>query len=227
MSPRPRRSEQQVNLQEAIKTTAWAQIAQTGAATLSLRAIARDLNITAPAIYNYYPSRDDLVTALIVDAYNSLADSQLGVLAAHPADDLSGRLLALGLAYRQWAVTYPQRYLLIFGTPIPGYQAPEQVTLPAAQRALAPLAGVMQALLTAGRLRLERLAQAAPGLESGLVAWSQAAGGIHPEALYLALVTWSRVHGLVMLEISGQVPSFLAPAHLFEREIENLLRQYL
>lgn len=223
MSPRPRKEEQQ-NLQAAIKDTAWRQIAESGAAALSLRAIARELNITAPAIYNYYPDRDALVTALIVDAYNSLADSQEAVAAG----DLSGQLTALGLAYRQWAVTYPQHYQLIFGTPIPNYHAPEDVTRPVAQRALEPLIGAVQALWSAGRLRVERLAAPTPGLESGLAGWSQAAGGVHPESLYLALVIWSRVHGLVMLEINNHIPPFFEnPAEIFEREINSILVQYL
>lgn len=222
MSPRPRNEERQ-NLQETIKATAWRQIAETGAASLSLRAIARELGITAPAIYNYYPDRDALVTALIVDAYNSLADAQEAVTAG----DLSGQLAALGLAYRQWAVTYPQHYQLIFGTPIPNYDAPEAITRPVAQRALEPLIGAAQALLTAGRLKVERLAASTPGLEFGLVGWSQAVGGAHPEALYLALVIWSRVHGLVMLEINNHIPPMLNPAEIFEREIQTLLKQVL
>ena len=76
---RPSKKSQIQNLQEAIKETAWKQIAEFGAAAMSLRAIARDLKITAPAIYNYFPDRDALVTALIIDAYTSFGDSQLAV----------------------------------------------------------------------------------------------------------------------------------------------------
>jgi AcrR family transcriptional regulator len=224
MSPRPRSDKRHPDLQNAIKEAAWKQIAELGATALNLRGIARDLGIAAPSIYNYFPNRDELVTALIVDAYNSLANAQVAVEPSDPAD----RLSALGLAYRQWAVTYPQRYLLIFGTPIPHYHAPEDATLPAAQRALEPLIGTIQALWVAGRLRVEHLAVPPPRLESDLVAWSQAAGGNHPESLYLALVFWSRVHGLVMLEITNQMPwGFADPAELFEREMDNILIQYL
>jgi len=226
MSPRPRKEEQQ-NLPEEIKETAWQQIAESGAASLSLRAIARALNITAPAIYNYYLDRDALVTALIVDAYNSLAEAQEAGRGTSLAKNLPEQLSALGLAYRQWAIAHPQRYQLIFGTPIPNYHAPDDVTLPAAQRSLMPLIETLQALWIAGQLRVERLAPCGPGLESGLKAWSQGAGGIHPEVLYLALVIWSRVHGLVMLEIGNHIPPMLNPAEIFEREINFLLVQYL
>ena len=109
---RPTLKKQIPNLQEAIKETAWKQIADSGAAALSLRAIARDLKITAPAIYNYFPDRDALVTALIIDAYISFGDSQIEARDTVPVEDLIGRMRAVGLAYRKWAQTYPQRYQL-------------------------------------------------------------------------------------------------------------------
>jgi len=228
MSPRPRREERHPDLQTAIKETAWKQIAEFGAPSIGLRSIARELNITAPSIYNYYPSRDNLVTALIVDAYNSLADAQEASIENLLAHDLSGRLFALGIAYRQWAVTYPQRYQLIFGTPIPHYHAPEEFTTPAARRALAPLIEAIQDLSSAGNLRTERLVPLTPNLKSMLEAWQEFAGGADLEVLYLALVIWSRVHGLVMLEIGKQFPAFIVdPTELFQREINNILVQYL
>lgn len=228
MSPRPRTAERQPNLQEAIKDTAWKQIAESGAASLSLRAIARELDITAPAIYNYYPSRDDLVTALIVDAFTSLAEAQEASITGLAQNRRAVRLSALGLAYREWAVTYPQRYHLIFGTPIPNYTAPEEVTQPAAAQALIPLIQAIQDLASAGELRTERLADMSPKLESMLGTWSKFAGGFDHEVLYLALVIWSRVHGLVMLEITHQIPSFFDdPEEVYRQEIKNLLIQYL
>ncbi len=228
MSPRPRREERHPDLQSAIKETAWKQIAESGAAALSLRAIARELNITAPSIYNYYGSRDELVTALIVDAYHSLGDSQRAALELIPAEDLAGQLAGLGLAYRQWAVAYPQRYLLIFGTPIPNYHAPEDMTLPEATRALEPLIGVLQATWMADRLWVERLAPLSPALAVMLQTWQAAAKGVHPEALYLALVIWSRVHGLVMFELTQHIPPVISdPGELFRREVSNFLIQYL
>jgi len=225
---RPTRKKQIANLQEAIKKTAWKQIAEFGAPALSLRAIARELKITAPAIYNYFPNRDALVTALIVDAYNSLGDSQENALANPSTGDHASRLSALGLAYREWAVTYPQRYQLIFGTPIPGYHASDEMTLPAATRALVPLISVLQSTHEAGSLRAERLAALTPKLKSMLTAWHKFEGRSNIEALYLALIIWSRVHGLVMLEIGNHIPPFIEdPAAVFRREIKNIVIQYL
>jgi len=228
MSPRPRREERHPDLQTAIKETAWKQIAEAGAPALGLRSIARELNITAPSIYNYFPSRDDLVTALIVDAYNSLADAQESAAQNLTADDLSGRLFELGLAYRAWTVTYPQRYQLIFGTPIPHYHAPDEITLPAAARALIPLTRVVQALYTAGKLRIERLSPLTSKLEVMLKAWQVFEGSSDIEVLYLTFIIWSRLHGMVTLEIGNQIPSFMDdPAELYRRELANILNQYL
>jgi AcrR family transcriptional regulator len=229
---RPTRKQQTQNLREAIKSTAWKEISDKGAPSLSLRAIARDLNITAPAIYNYFSRRDDLVTALIVDAFTSLGESQKESIESISANKLEARLTALGLAYRDWAINYPQRYQLIFGTPIPGYEAPEDVTLPAAAWALVPLIETLQGFYDAGKLRTERLAKLTPALRSMLVAWGEFIGEsgsqAHIEVLYLAFVIWSRVHGLVTLEIGHQNPYFIIdPGEVFRREIKNIRFQYL
>jgi len=225
---RPIKKEQIPNLQEVIKETAWKQLAEYGAPALSLRAIARELKITAPAIYNYFPRRDDLVTALIVDAYNSLADAQETALVDIATNKHAERLFALGIAYREWAVTYPQRYQLIFGTPIPNYHAPEEVTAPAAARGLFPLTNAVNAIFTAGDLRTEGFSKMTPKLKSMLIAWQKIETGLDLEVLYLVLVIWSRVHGLVMLEITHQIPSFFEyPVEVFRREINNILIQYL
>jgi hypothetical protein len=85
-----------------------------------------------------------LVTALIVDAFTSLGNSQKETIQGLPPDDHGARLTSSGLRYRDWALAYPQRYQLIFGTPIPGYHAPEDITLPAAAWALAPLISILR-----------------------------------------------------------------------------------
>src|SRR5512133_2402623 len=152
---RPIKKRQIPNLQEAIKEAAWKQIAKLGAPALSLRAIARELKITAPAIYNYFPDRDALVTALIIDAFTSLGDWQLEARDAVSETDLTGRMQALGLAYRDWAPTFPQRYLLVFGTPIPGYAGPIEKTLPPSARSLSALVSVIEGLRVSGKLNID------------------------------------------------------------------------
>jgi len=224
---RPKLS-QQIDLHEAIKQTALQQIGENGAASLSLRAIARSLHITTPAIYNHYLSRDDLVTSLIIDSYTLLGDSQFAALESLPADDHAGRMRAIGLAYRGWAEQYPQRYLLIFGSPIPGYQAPSEVTIPVAARSLSALVGVLEAARHSDALKPEIEPYLPQLLREQMAGWQ----AHHPVEdvyiLYLALVIWSRVHGLVMLEIDNQYPAFVQdPALIFRREVEMIVHQYL
>jgi len=208
MSPRPRRNEQATNLQEAIKETAWKQLAELGAASLSLRAIARELNITAPAIYNYYPDRDALVTALIMDAYQTFGDSQLAAYEAFPADDLLGRLTAIGLAYRQWAHQFPERYQLIFGTPIPGYQAPYEIVMPIAARSMNALVSMIEAIRAAGRLKVENFPEVSPEYLASFEEWRKYGGNAEMISLSVAVLIWARVHGIVSLELTKNLPPF-------------------
>lgn len=227
MTPRPTKKHQ-TDLFTAIKETAWKQIAEYGAPVLSLRAIARSLHITAPAIYNYFSDRDTLVTALIVDAFTSLGEAQHASIQNIPIDDHAARLTALGLDYRGWALASPQRYQLIFGTPIAGYHAPEEITIPVATRALSALVATLQGIHQAGLLRMDRSASSTPELEEMLANWSQAVGGIALEVLYTSLIIWTRVHGFVSMEIGSQLPSFITnPGEVFSRELENIKIQYL
>jgi hypothetical protein len=117
-----------------------------------------------------------------------------------------GRILATGKAYRQRALTYPQRYQLIFGTPIPGYTAPMEQVFPSAARSLGALVSVVEALRQAGRLNAEGFPEVAAGYEETFAAWKNHAGPAEVLSLSVAVLIWSHVHGLVSLEISGGMP---------------------
>jgi len=225
---RPKRNAAQTDLQEAIKDTAWKQIAETGAPALSLRAIARELGITAPAIYNYFPRRDDLVTALIIDAYTSFGDSQLAARDAVAAEDLEGRMRAIGMAYREWALKYPQRYQLIFGTPIPGYEAPVERVMPAGARSMSALVSVVVGLRAAGKLNAEGFPLVMPGYEEQLEVWKIFVGQADALSISVAILIWARVHGLVSLEIAGNTPPFGARGDaLYQYEMESIRKQFI
>lgn len=225
---RPSKKQQIPNLQEAIKETAWNQIAEFGAPALSLRAIARALNITAPAIYNYFPDRDALVTALIIDAYTSFGDFQLAARDEIPADQIIERLKAIGEMYRQWARTYPQRYQLIFGTPLPGYQAPLMEVLPSGARSLSALVSVVEDLRIAEKLRSQDFPKIQPGYEPQFEVWKGFAGNYDILSLSVSMIIWSRVHGLVSLEISNNMPPFgVDGSALYRYELESIVRQFV
>jgi|SRR5687767_9294511 len=205
---RPIKKKQIPNIQEAIKETAWKQIAESGAPALSLRAIARELKITAPAIYNYFPDRDALVTALIIDAYTSFGDWQLEARDSVSNHDSRKKLEAIGLAYRNWAHTYPQRYQLIFGAPIPGYKAPAEGVFPSSARSISALFGVVEEIRAAGKLHVDSLSTIHEEYRAYYGLWRSYLGEVHPQSLFVAMNIWARVHGIVSLEIQGNLPPF-------------------
>ena len=225
---RPIRKKQIPNLRDAIKEIAWKQIAEFGAPALSLRAIARELKITAPAIYNYFPDRDALVTALIIDAYKSFGDSQLEARDAVPASDVLGQMKAIGIAYRTWAHTYPQRYQLIFGTPIPGYEAPLMEVLPSAARSLSALVSVVEQLRVAGKLNVESFPKVKKEYKVSFETWKKYGGDVDMLSMSVAMVIWSRVHGVVSLEIANNLPPFGANGdELYLFELDSLAIQFI
>ena len=205
---RPIKKNQIPHLQDAIKETAWNQIAEFGAPALSLRAIARELKISAPAIYNYFPDRDALVTALIIDAYTSFGDWQLEARDAVASNDPREKLEAIGLAYRNWAHTYPQRYQLIFGTPLPGYQAPAEKVFPSSARSISALFSVVEELRAAGNLSTDSVPTVSDEYRAFYDQWRTYSGDINPISLFVAMIIWARVHGIVSLEIQGNLPPF-------------------
>lgn len=225
---RPIKKKQIPNLQEAIKEAAWKQIAEFGGPALSLRAIGRELNITAPAIYNYFPDRDALVTALIIDAFTSFGDWQLEARDSVPETDLMGRIEAIGLAYRDWAHAFPQRYQLIFGTPIPGYKAPVEKTFPASARSLSALVSVIEGLRVSGKLNVDTFPKVKPEYKASFEMWQTYGADADLLSLSVAMIVWSRVHGIVSLELQGNLPPFGPKGDaLYRYELHSTYQQFI
>ncbi|HYN71238.1 MAG TPA: TetR/AcrR family transcriptional regulator, partial [Nakamurella sp.] len=126
-------------LTQAITAEARQQIAEHGADGLSLRAIARELGMASSALYRYFPSRDDLLTALIIEAYTALGDAIEAADARVDPSDVTRRWLAMCRTVRAWAWRQPHEYALLYGSPVPGYRAPADTIDPAARIPLALL----------------------------------------------------------------------------------------
>jgi AcrR family transcriptional regulator len=210
----------------AIKGAAWSQIAEDGAPGLSLRGIARNLEITAPAIYNYYPSRDDLVTALVIDAYASFAEALLAGHDSIPEEDFEGRIGATGGAYYQWAVNYPQRYQLLFGPALPGYKIPLDEVLPTSTRSMGVLIGVVEGIRKAGKLKESGIPEPDEITMEYIAALNALGIPTHPQSLTIAVLIWSRIHGLVSLELSGNLSSAQCKA-LLDYELDSISKQFI
>lgn len=222
--PLTRRERMRAATIDEIKETARQQIAEYGAASLSLRAISGEMGMTAPALYRYFDSRDDLVTALIVDAYHSLAESLASARVAHSSGDHTEKIIATAKAYRQWAKIHPEQYSLIFGTPIPGYSAPMEITGPAAAESMIELIQVLDTAYQDGQLSVNELS---PALINLLQPWIEKLGYAGPIAIiHLALACWAQIHGLVSLELHGHlsaVPEDVNVDSFFETEIRAML----
>src|SRR4051812_25447461 len=144
------RARVRAEMTDEIKVIARRHLAADGA-NLSLRAVARDLGVVSSAIYRYFASRDDLLTALILDAYNSLGQTVEDRERAVGRDDLTGRWMAVCDAVREWALQRPHEYALIYGSPVPGYKAPPD-TVAAATRAVIVLGTIIQDAAVTGRV---------------------------------------------------------------------------
>lgn len=193
-----------------IKERAWEQIATAGATALSLNAIAKQMGMSGPALYRYFAGRDELITELIRDAYSSLADT-LKATAASGAD-----LTELAHALREWALADPHRYFLIYGTPVPGYHAPDDVT-GIAQDIMATLLDACAALPSDGP---------ATPFDTHLESHRQWAAGhpAPPAALHRGLALWTRLHGVLSLELAGHFTGMgFDPALLYAAELDDLL----
>ncbi|WP_127125794.1 TetR/AcrR family transcriptional regulator [Georgenia sp. SYP-B2076] len=114
-----------------ITDVARRHLAEHGAGGLSVRAVTRELGMAPSAVYRYFPSRDALLTALIIDAYEGVGEAARVAEEPCPRDDHAGRWLAVFRAVRQWGLAHPHEYALIYGSPVPGYRAPEDTVVPA------------------------------------------------------------------------------------------------
>jgi AcrR family transcriptional regulator len=203
MMPRPRREAVRKEIAEEIKTVARRQMSERGTAGLSLRSIARELKITAPAMYNYYPSLDDLITALITDAFTDLALSMENARENTPSGALVLKIEVMLFAYRQWAIEHAIDFQLIYGNPIPGYEAPFDLTGPLARRPFMGLFELYGQALKKGELTIpEEYAEVPQSISSYLKGWRATTGIEIPDTLVCLLMSgWARIHGLVMLEL--------------------------
>ena len=199
------RARVRAEMTEEIKATARKHLAIDGA-NLSLRAVSRDLGMASSALYRYFASRDELLTALIIDAYNSIGEAAETADAA-VADREAGieRWLAVARGLRAWALARPHEYALIYGSPVPGYAAPQDTVGPAT-RAVVVLGAILADAQAAGVL-----AEADSVLPDGLRSEirQQIADVIAPRVgeatLARGMIAWTALFGAISFELFGQL----------------------
>ena len=196
-----------------------------GAAGLSLRAIARDLGMVSSAVYRYVASRDDLLTLLLVDAYSELADA---VVAARAATGGAWRdqLMAMAGAARQWAVDEPASWALLYGSPVPGYHAPQDRTIGPGTRVVAALFDVVAAGIAAGDIPKTNIAAPQPlSSDFGRVRDEFAFAG-DDAAVAKCFLLWAGLVGAISLEVFGQygADTLTDPGLVFDTQMRLIVR---
>lgn len=184
-------------IRDEVKSAALRQLASGGPQALSVNAIAKELGVSGPALYRYFAGRDELLTELILDAYRDLAAALSSTGAA-----------SFTAAYRAWALAQPHRYRLLYAAPIPGYDAHADRLVAAAQE-------LMNLLIPA----LSPGPAPPPALSTELAGWAASRGmsAVDPAVAMRAVELWSRIHGLVSLEIEGNFAAMgLDPGPLYD-----------
>jgi AcrR family transcriptional regulator len=214
---RTARERARAELTREIKEEARRQLSVQGASGLSLRAVARELGMVSSALYRYFRSRDDLLTALIIDAYDALGAAAEGASAGRPAADIRGRWRATCTAIRDWALANPHEYALIYGSPVPGYQAPQTTVAPAI-RAARVMGGILaDARAGTGRVAARHPEQPLPPQLAQQVATiaEAIAPGVDDGVLTRGLIAWTQLFGMISFELFGQFVGGLEPADPF------------
>jgi AcrR family transcriptional regulator len=221
-TPRDRAREQTM---QDITRIGRAHLAEYGAAALSLRAVARDLGVVSSAVYRYVRSRDDLLTLLVVDGYTDLADAVEAAVAGVPVEQHRERFLAYGRAIRAWALAEPATYALLYGAPVPGYQAPAEQTTGPGTRLVQVLLDLAVAADLGGRPAAGDSAAMTPALAAGIQGIRDQFGVDLPDGVLVQGVrVWASLFGCVSFEVFGQYgPDRLGdPEALFEHHLAAL-----
>lgn len=244
-APRRARDVARAALVAEITSTARAHLVDHGAAGLSLRAVSRDLGMASSALYRYFPSRDALLTALIIEAYDALGDACTEAHDAIAPGDLLGRWRTVAHAARAWARANPHEYALIYGSPVPGYAAPAD-TIDPATRVPVLLLGLLRDIEAAGAPSPARLGQGATqtpaeipiqspiqipqGLAEQLdvlqAASGATGGGIDHTRLLQGLAGWVLLFGMLNFELFGQFANVFDDADaLFAAQVDLIARR--
>ncbi|MFF0633379.1 TetR/AcrR family transcriptional regulator [Nocardia sp. NPDC004151] len=210
--PRTARARARAEITREITDAARRQLAESGAPALSLRAIARELGMVSSALYRYFPSRDDLLTTLIVEAYDSIADAVENAVAA--ADTPRAQWRAISHAVRDWAKAHPHEYALVYGSPVPGYRAPESTIGPASRVPVAALGVVNRAWKSASLTVPDEPVDPVLAAQSAGIA-EQVAPGLPEVAVVRGVMAWTQLYGTVTFELFGQLDNSMDPAGPF------------
>ena len=219
-----RREERRAQTVAEIKALAMEQIRLGGPDAVSLSGIVRAMAMSPAAIYRYFASREALLAGLVVDAYDDLADFLESLAAGGGTADET--LAAVLDGARTWALEHPNAYRLVFQTSSgSGQELAPGRTVPAATRSMAVVVGALSAADTSVDAPVGR--DEPDGLDALVAAWGEHSGlaGPTPLVLRLALTSWTRLHGIISLELGGHLGAAgLDPGVLYAAEVAAIRR---
>lgn len=221
-APRTARERARAELTAEIKERALAQLAEGGAAALSLRAVAREMRMASSALFRYFPNRDALLTALIVDTYDRLGEAAEAAAAAAAEQPVGERWAAICHGVRDWALAHPHEYALVFGSPVPGYEAPQDTVGPAS-RVPTLLTSLLVELLERGAYEepVEPLPDDVVAAVRPVLAMLP--DGAPADLMVRGLVAWTYLFGAVSFEVFGHRHGVVAePRAFFDHEVRRV-----
>ena len=230
MSAPTRRERLRTATVSEIKDAARRLLVTGGPQAISLRAIARDMGMTAPAIYRYFPGLDALVVALAGDLFEELratVEAAREAAGGEPLDQLAG----MGRAFRLWSVRHPVEFALIFGTPVPElpafpWECPDDAGSHPAARFGAVFMRPFVELWDRAPFRTPPHDLIERRLGSRLEPLRQSHGNLPIEVAYMFLSGWTRLYGLVSMEVFGHLGwAVTDPEALFEIEMAGFFQQ--
>ncbi|WP_028707335.1 TetR/AcrR family transcriptional regulator [Propionicicella superfundia] len=213
------RAERRETTQRAVLTAGLRLLADGGSDALTVRGLARELDLVPSALYRYVANRDDLLTMLVAHAHGDLADTVQDAHDRVRATDLHGRWRAIAHAIRDWASAHPHEFALIFGTPVPGYHAPAERTTEPGTRVHLLLAHLGADAAAAGRRPpaadsyRDAAERALPAVQTFLAADGVTLG---PEWILAGLAAWHLVMGAVISERFGHLGESVEPDAYFD-----------
>ncbi|MFC5832637.1 TetR/AcrR family transcriptional regulator [Nonomuraea insulae] len=205
---------------EEIKQRAFELVDTGGLNEVTIASVGKAMGMTPPALYRYFPSREALLEALVVDAYADLGSAVASAARNGPDQDARARVALIAHAWRHWALAHPRRYAMLFSERSPAAQDPPEGVVAVNQ-------GMLPLLTALHEIAPPTSSAGDTPLDESLLRWGQAIGApadITPAALRLGVLGWSRVHGLVSLEIAGAFANMGMDAGLLlAAEIETVV----
>lgn len=224
-APRTARERVRAELTREILDTARSQLAESGASGISLRAVAREMGMVSSAIYRYFKSRDDLLTGLIIDSYNAIGEAVENAESECSRTAYAMRWMAAANAVRNWALAHPHEYALLYGSPVPGYRAPQDTVAPAL-RDTAVYGAIISDAYRADAIATPDIATEPPKSFAGdATAVRELMPGVPDDVVARAITAWAGLFGWVSFELFGQFNNAISDRDsLFEHTMTGLGR---